>query len=286
MAIKTKKAVSKPLDTKRGDLLKIDPRNIEVEEHFNRRMDYGDMETLENQIRENGVLSPIKVRKKKDSDKFILVQGHRRHRACMKLIAEGIELRMPAFAEEKGTSEVDRFVDMIVANDGKPLTMIEVGQVVMHLIRLGLEEKEIAQRLGVTQAHVNSLKRLSNAPITVKEHIQAGKISATLVLQVVRENKDDVQAFKIIKESIENVKLNGGTKITKKDIQKQTNKFNSKSLLKKFLLKGGNRKFRTKMFTMDEFIAFERNVEFGNLSMEDIEKFHLEPVVELVVAPN
>ena len=47
--------------TTKTDIYKIDPRNIVVEDGFNSREDFGDIDTLAKQIEENGVLNPISV---------------------------------------------------------------------------------------------------------------------------------------------------------------------------------------------------------------------------------
>lgn len=176
------------LEKKRDDYFKLDPRQIEIEEGFNKREDYGDMHELVESIRANGVLNPVKgyrIRKKGEEDRFVLTNGHRRHRAAMMLIEEGVEIRVPFVGGGK-PSEVDRLVETYVGNEGKPLNAVEQAAVVAQLIQYGLEPKEVAAKLAVTTATVSNLLTLSKVKPTLKKKIVQGVISPTMVLKLVR----------------------------------------------------------------------------------------------------
>ena len=86
--------------TTKTDIYKIDPRNIVVTKDFNSRCNFGDLDELARQIKEQGVLNPISVQPFKDEngeEKYRLIDGERRYRAVMKLIDEGEEIaRVPA----------------------------------------------------------------------------------------------------------------------------------------------------------------------------------------------
>ena len=71
-------------ETQRKDILYIDPRQIKIEEGFNTRTDYGNIDELMNSIIENGVKIPL--RGFKDGDFYIITDGHRRLTATMKAI--------------------------------------------------------------------------------------------------------------------------------------------------------------------------------------------------------
>ena len=99
--------------TKKTDLYLINPKNISVQENFNSRRDFGDIEELAEQIATQGVLNPIHVRPiEGENNKYLLVDGERRYRAVMHNINNGIDIEyMYAF---------------IGKADGKAMTVIRV----------------------------------------------------------------------------------------------------------------------------------------------------------------
>ena len=54
--------------TTKTDIYKIDPRNIVVTKNFNSRCNFGDLDELARQIKEQGVLNPISVQPFKDEN--------------------------------------------------------------------------------------------------------------------------------------------------------------------------------------------------------------------------
>ena len=72
---------------KKKDLFSISPNDIDVEKGFNPRQDYGDMDLLINQVRENGVLVPLRGFKQKGG-KYIITDGHRRLQAAKEVVKE------------------------------------------------------------------------------------------------------------------------------------------------------------------------------------------------------
>jgi ParB family chromosome partitioning protein len=107
--------------TTKRDLYNIDPRNIVVVEGFNSRIDF-DLEELKESIRENGVKNPISVIPFKDEDgneKYRLVDGERRYRATMALMAEGADImRIPALFLSKSLKPDELLVEQLIRNEG------------------------------------------------------------------------------------------------------------------------------------------------------------------------
>lgn len=104
--------------TKRTDIYQIDPRNIVVVEGFNARKNF-DLDELKEQIRKVGVLNPITVIPFKDketgAEKYRLVDGERRYRAVMALLAEGEDIkRIKAMYLPKGTKEEDLLIQQLL----------------------------------------------------------------------------------------------------------------------------------------------------------------------------
>lgn len=254
-------------ETKKNDYLMLDPRNIEANEEFNVREDYGDMDWLIQDIREYGVKIPVLVHKKIGSDGiYILSDGFRRHRAAMVLINEGEPIRIKAICEPKGNTDENRLIDMFILPEGcKQLNAIEQAKVIGRLIAYGLEIKDIAVKIHKSQAYVSNLNQLNKAPTKLKKLISKNVIKATLVSEILRQTKDYDKA----QDEIENAMTDKGItlekdepadnhenshsdeneiieekekktpdkkkKVTKKDLQKKQGKVNSISHLKKFM---------------------------------------------------
>ena len=152
----------------------------------------------------------------------------------MELVSEGIEIRVPLIVEPKGCNEETRLVEMLVTSEGKNLNQIEESEAIMRLSTLGLTDKEISQKTGKAIGVIGTLKTLHSAPTKIKRHIESGSISATLVLKIVKDSKDSEDAFRIIEQSIENLKVSGKKKVTEKGISQSKGKTNSINLFKKF----------------------------------------------------
>ena len=116
------------IETKKTYL--IDPRDITVKEDFNARRVF-DITELAEQIKNFGVKNPLKVKPYQTPDKktkYELVDGERRYRAIMFLIAENVDCEATKkvevqFSEE--TSRRDLLLTQILCNQGKPFTDYE-----------------------------------------------------------------------------------------------------------------------------------------------------------------
>lgn len=199
--------------TQKKDILMVDPRLLRIEEGFNTRIDYGEIEELVNSIIENGVKVPL--RGYKDGEYYVINDGHRRLRATMIAIENGNEVaRVPFITEHKKTME-ERILDILITNDGKPLTPLELGETYKRLINFGYNFSDIAKRVGKTVKHVSDMVLVAESSRDVKALISDGQISATLVAEIKSKVKDVDASEEIIKKASENKQ---GGKITKKDI--------------------------------------------------------------------
>lgn len=258
------KEVAEVLETKRSDVLNIDPRNIEVMEGFNVRKDYGDIDALADSIRANGVIVPL--RGFKEGEKFIITDGHRRLAACMKLVEEGVTMRVPFVSGGKGYNEERRIIDMIISNDGKNLNPVEEAEAITRLSNLGLTDKEISQKTGRNIVTISGLKSIASAPTKVKRMIESGQIAATEVLQIVRKEKDASKVVEVIERAVESAKASGKKKATAKDLKKASGKHSSVSDLKKLIKVYGEVPVRDA-----KSLEFALAVLNGDISYEEME---------------
>ncbi len=251
------------LVTKRSDVLHVDPRTIIVEDGFNVRVDYGDIAALSVSIAENGVRVPLRGYKK--SDGYVLTDGHRRYKAIMLLVEQGTEIRVPLLTEKNPSME-QRIIDMYICNDGKKLTPLEEADIVTRLQNLGMTSKEVATKLGCTEAHICNMRAISDLPTKLKNRIKGNEISSTLVLSVVRGNKE--LTIEQITNKVEQIldKAKGtGKKVTKKDIDTEMEKVNSFTALKGVLRNTGE-----VMCSKKELFAFCTALIANQLTETDI----------------
>ncbi len=182
--------MSEILETKRSDLFKIDPRNIIIDEDFNVRKDYGDIEWLTNNIIEMGMLDPIKVAKIRGTDQYTLTDGFRRMRAVLKAIEKGHEIPYVRAEVTSGNME-DRLLAMLITGIGKKvLNNLEEGEAYKQLIAYEYDVKDIVRKVNKSTAHVYNMLKLADAPMAVKKHIIAGRISGNTVVTLINANKD------------------------------------------------------------------------------------------------
>ena len=221
---KTKKQMSKETTVTQETaanriFAEIDWRKILVDKKTNPRENYGDIKELADEIRAVGrVLEPLLVRKNSD-ETFPLEHGFRRIVALEKLEDDGFKI--PTVPVEIVPDSFDRrqaLICHLMRGNGKPLSSLEQGNVFKLLEEMGLSRKEIAEATGHTIAHVgNLLMAVNNFTKPVKEAINSGKIAATRVLEIFRDEtgKDAKKTEGIVLLAVEGAAKAGKSKATK-----------------------------------------------------------------------
>lgn len=212
-------------DTKRTDMFIIDPRLVRFDPINNPRTDYGDMESFENHIRENGTqqLPPIKVRRSKDENGqeiFLLVHGYRRMTAITTLLAEGIDIaRVNAITVNRSYTEEDELFDHLFQNSGKPMLPHEEANVFKKLTDRGYTQAEIAKKIGKTPAHISNMLKVASCTKKVQIALSEGHISTTTVLKILQKHGDNAE--EVILGAVNNAKALG-KKATDKTVDEVT----------------------------------------------------------------
>ena len=181
--------------TTKTDIYNIDPRNIVVVEGFNSRIDFGDINELADQIKEQGLLNPITVKPFKDehgTEKYRLVDGERRYRAIMLNIQNGVDIaRVKALFVSKSTTEEEMLVQQMMRNEGKPFTEYELGILCAKLRdKCGKTTSEIAKMLGKNPGCISYA--LSNLELDerVQDLLRENKICGPDVRRVYKACKE------------------------------------------------------------------------------------------------
>ena len=223
------------LDTKRTDIMLVDPRNIIVREGFNVRTDMGDLQALSDSIVELGLQVPLKAKKVRGEETYELVDGHRRFEAIMLALKNGHSIPYIEVMPFKGNDE-DQVFSMIVTGTGqKPLNDIEQAEAIKRLVGFHYKVEEIAPKIGKSVPHVYNLLSLANVGKQIKNFVAEGLISGNTVVQIVKQTKNADEQLKIVTEAIEKVKVETPEgKAPKKATIKHTVALKSKSPFQKF----------------------------------------------------
>lgn len=211
--------------TTKTDIYKIDPRAIVVDEGFNSRCDFGDIEELAAQIAEQGVLNPITVTPFKDengNERYRLVDGERRYRAILYNIEHGIEcLRVPALFAAKNLSEEDKLMQQIIRNQGKPFSEYEYGIAFKKFADMGLTHAEIAKKLGFPRWKVDCFLAHLNRDERVQKLMKEGVITGVDVRHIYQAAKDEQKAVAQILKLAKVTEKKGEAKISLSDLDKE-----------------------------------------------------------------
>ena len=155
------------------------------------RLDFYDetIEGLAESIRENGLLQPISVRKQ--GDKYELIAGERRYRACLLLGKETIE----AIVYDK-TDEESATLSLIENIQRESLNAVEQAMAMQRIMNNeNITQVELAERLGYQQSTVANKLRLLKLPDYIKNALARGTISerhARALLKVPKERLEEV----------------------------------------------------------------------------------------------
>lgn len=217
-------------ETKKKDIMLVDPRNIIVRDGFNVRSDMGDIDGLADSIAETGLQVPLKAKKVRGDETWELVDGHRRMAAIQVAIERGFDIPYVEVLPFKGNEEEQVFAMIITGTGQKPLNEIEQAEAIKRLTNFSYSPDEIAKKIGKSIAHVYNLIALSGVPKKIKNLISGGLISGNTVTQIIREIEDEAEQLRVIEQAIEDA--NGGVVVDGAKPKKATAK-NVKSLSQK-----------------------------------------------------
>ncbi len=124
-------------------------------------------------IREHGVIQPLIITKKKNSDSYFLVAGERRLRASQLAGFKTVPVVV------KDTSPQEMLEIALIENiQRKDLNPIEEAYAYKQMQEeFGLSHEEIAKKVGLQRVTITNKIRLLNIPSVVKEEILNEKLS-------------------------------------------------------------------------------------------------------------
>lgn len=156
-----------------------------IETEGNVRLGTGDTASLEASIDRIGLLQPIVVAPR--GDKYVLIDGHRRLQACKNIGEQAIDIKVYEFYEEPA----DRIATQFTANEErKNLTAFERAQAAWDLKAEGLNQKDIAAELGISQGDVSKLQKIAKA-VPEDSRLQANLFTEKGLTDVIGETNGD-----------------------------------------------------------------------------------------------
>jgi len=195
----------------------VNPRILEIEEGFNARpLNMEHVAEMTRALVNGAIFPPLEVRVE-DSHVYI-VDGHHRHAAALAAIEQGFDIKSLECRQFRGNN-ADRVAHMITSASGLPLTPLQLGVQYKKLLGFGWTEKQIADRRGKSDQHVKDLIQLAESDTDVHQAVNAGEISSTEALKVVKQHGSKAGA--VIQKGLEEAKASGKAKVTNKTLAKQ-----------------------------------------------------------------
>lgn len=165
-----------------------------------RDFDEESLNALASSIRENGLIQPVVVRKKKDGT-YELAAGERRWRAAK---MAGLTV-IPAISKEYDDRSMAEMA--LVENlQRKDLNPVDEGMAYRKLMdEYGLTQENISQKVGKSRPYVANMVRLLDLPEEVKDFLSKGQLTAGQArpLLGLESDAEKVQlARRIVKEDL------------------------------------------------------------------------------------
>ena len=216
--------VSQPLNTISQDILTSEKNKI-VELPISilkpsiyqprKNFDKESLDELSLSIKEHGLLEPLLV-KKSDEDKYEIICGERRYRACKLANLENVPCLIRDDLGDNGYAVA--LIENIQREDLNPLEMAQAFNLMLEECKLSQED--LAKTLGKSRSSIANIVRLNNLQEDVKKMILANQIDlghAKVLLSLDDPNLQLKAALYVIKKSlsvrqteqlVKNIKLN------------------------------------------------------------------------------
>lgn len=168
----------------------VPPQSLVMCPQIRQRILPQELDGLAQSIREVGILHPIITRP--DKDQQVVVDGHRRTLAALKLGLPSV----PILNVDKAQSAAETIQIQLVANCQRAdLSPIDKAVAIQSLMAdSGWTATEVASRLGFSAAAVTKLLTILNLPEAVRQGVAAGKVPASAAYELAQINDPAQQA--------------------------------------------------------------------------------------------
>ena len=183
-----------------GVIAQVDPSYLSIKRGFNVRNfkakeNVEHVQALRELIEPNGVETPLWVRYDTTAEgaRLVVVRGESRLRAVLAIRQDKGPSAMPTvpviLAPNKSSAE--QVIDFVVESSGKNLSMLETLDAVNRLRADGVSRKTVQERLAKSHTFMRNLEILAWATPEVHAAIADGWLSATNVIDKLRESDGD-----------------------------------------------------------------------------------------------
>lgn len=147
----------------------IEPNPYQPRMHI----DPNELIQIADSIREHGIVQPLIITRKRDSDRYYLIAGERRLRASQ---LAGFKT-VPVVIKDSSPQEMLELaiIENVQRQDLNPIE--EASAYKQMQDEFGMSHDEIAKRVGFNRVTITNKIRLLNIPESVKEDILNGKLS-------------------------------------------------------------------------------------------------------------
>ena len=137
----------------------------------NPRRGRGKLSDLAASIAAVGVLQPLLVTPEEDDDRYRIVCGERRWAAAIRAGLDSVPCVVCIL------TEIQRHEAMLIENlQGSNLSKMDEAQAYARLMDLGLSQRDIASRVGRSQAHISRRLRLLTLPVETRALVDDGEL--------------------------------------------------------------------------------------------------------------
>lgn len=203
--ITTLDALSRQTDlAKRGQIIKVKPDVLVVEEGFNVRgvslsqEEYWAQEHVVEHVNnlalayKNGeYVPPIVVKFDKNTLKAVIRDGHHRWAAIRQLLADGVEIQYVTVMELAGDESSQQLL-MLKSGNSLELSAVEKAEILHRLQTYGFEPQQIADKIGKSITYVQYMLKVYDLPLEQKRLIQQGKLTVNKALTPASEKAKTV----------------------------------------------------------------------------------------------
>lgn len=199
------------------EMFLLAPDKIVVREGWNPRKTFEtqDDEDFKQFVINNGPkFPPIFVRR--SADKVELIDGERRLNATRAAIESGCAIDgIPAIFVDKNANDIEQLSLALSSNQGKPLTPTEEANACKRLKDWGLEEAEIAKRIGKSLSHVKNRLVLSCASPAITSAVEEGTITQGEALEAVKSSDGSIDKQNAQLQKLKKPAANAGKRAPK-----------------------------------------------------------------------
>jgi ParB-like chromosome segregation protein Spo0J len=213
----------------RKGLFCIDPTLITVEPGFNKRVNYGNLQQLADDIAANGLDQPLKVRKLFGTETIYVVSGHRRHKAITEILIpagrwhddKGKVKTVDCYAEAQGTTKVERLISQIAGNTGLAYSLLEKAEVYKEILAEDstIKPADLSRRFGESKQAVSDAMRLINdGSHCLLDAIEEGIMAASTAIAIIKASSNSEDQYHRLEAAKANALAAGRIHIMPKDI--------------------------------------------------------------------